>query len=314
MILPLLSASWGWSESDEIHKKNASFMQKPAFIEELYRNNQIVTQTPSLFWENEFNEQIITRRNLDKKDKPEISIQLYQKSSYTPEELNKDVEKIIDEKELLGEDFTEKQKTDLREYLKSDGDKEVIESAAIAIAHAPPAKIEKLFQKSGEFKQYVGKPFTRSELIEIDDAPSNWLFQYSEIQILFVEFAHALRYETIARRHPLKVRDPEGKISNEDLEGYSIAWEIDPRFQNHGAYPQKNVHVNSGHILIDPYVPESGIVDLSDQKSIILYHIYIKADPNKYPFGEIPTFLKGSVVRYISERLANAMRREAAKP
>ncbi len=293
-------------------------MHEPTFIEELYKTNQIITTTIDTLTRREMTK-IATR---DKIEAGDIPIQIFKSSRYAPAEILRLADEYIETIETKDKrEFSVKEKITIRKDFfhqkKNETDKHVIEGVALAVVLAPVSKIFSLFSDLKRFSEYAPDYFLKS--IELDSAilkskkisaPENIKFQYSKVQISGVEFSHTLRYEISSEKKPFKKTIAGGEEAI-DLQCITVAWEVDPLFKDDPLWGQKGVLVNSGRFVIEPYVEQDGFVN--PESSVILYHIYIKIDPQNFLINKILPLFRGSEARDVLTKLAGAMREEAKK-
>lgn len=306
MIVFCTLARHGWAESNIIFRKNSLFMYQVSMIDSLYKNNQIQTSKDGLF-----SRQMI--------EDGKIPLELFDAPVYAVQEIfreaNEEIEKIMDERAL-----TEDEKQDIiqKKFLElaNTQDPQVIEGAALAIAPAPPHKLMQIFLQLDHFTRYAPEIFLESTQLQPKDIQSRTIvklphieYQYSKIKIRSVTFTHVLRYEISSEKKIFKSLTPNG-LQDTSLDCYTVAWEIDPSFEHDREFPQKGVHMNNGVFLIEPYVNVHGIAD--PNRSLILYHIYIKLEKLTFLLEPVKDLLIDSTASSIIFTLADAMRKEAS--
>ena len=289
-------ARQGFAATDNLtYRKNALFMHQTSFIEELTHTNQIQTS------ENTF-----SRADLEQGS---IPIEIFKNPLYAPQEVYRLALEAIEEK-THEENRTlsdEEKQALIRKFFEEKAntvDTQVIEGVAVAIAKTSVSKVMELFSHLENFKNYVPNVFLNSLHLTPQELKERGVvglpaieYQFSKIKIASVEFTHTLKYEITS-------------YQKNGVECKLVAWEIAaPKFDRDWAYPRQGVLMNNGLFMVEPYIQENGIVDLT--RSVILYHVYIKVDPLNFVMDLLSTLFRESEARSAIYALANALRKEA---
>lgn len=299
--------------SNGIYQKNSKFMYHPTLIEELYQKNSVTIATIDTLSRRELLT-VTPRKGIETGSVP---IQIFREPRFAIQEIYRIAEEKIVENNITSAE--EKNKIRARIFAEKLGmvDKQAIEGVAIAIADSPASKIIQIFLKLENFKHYTPNVFLESIHLKKEllvkrglPVPDNVHFQYSKIKISGAQFSQTLRYEMSSEANEVWLHAKNGK-QNHTIETAVVAWEIDPLFKDDAEHKQEGVLMNNGSFIIQPYIDENGTVN--PNRSIILYHIYIKLEPSSLLVEFLEDLFKDSIAKNVLLELASAMRREASR-
>lgn len=241
-----------------------------------------------------------------------------QKTGYTREEQRKEI--IAKEKELQ-RSLTEQEKAQLLANFPLVNDLQADEAEAFCVLRQSIDNIEGTLLNLGKYHTFPLRLhyFQSSEeisetAIRVKNPPDVARQVITELQALRIfptdpnHFYQSLllkiqqpAMETVTHYHRANT-DAQGKPLQEtvvrngrqvQVPTTKVFWKEDPRFKEDPAqgkminmlYPYVGMSVNSGYVVLQPYVQVTGEIDY--KRTAVTYHIYTKFDPTDNPANDV---------------------------
>lgn len=250
-------------------------------------------------------------------------------------------EKVVEEKEkYLGRRLTDNEKNILRASIEktypTQVDPQVDETEGIAVvSNRSILDIYRIFSQRNQYSSLLADHFLYSYILTAPELEKRKIVTGPHQDFIFARFYIAgmtVEYtdfnDSTLEFIPVILKKREGTVSTK-IPQITTAWRIDPRFINdgrfmpeldpktgriiggNGKYGHKDIMVIDGYIEISPYIAKDhqGFEWIDDNKTMVVYHTYLKIDPNYKDTTGFPPSFRESHSRKFMEKMMSIIQK-----